>query len=499
MRIYLHNSNLTILKYPYFFVMFFFCSVFINKISAQKIDSLFQNKVSTFENIPTNLVNKIENKYASIENDITKTELKVLNRLQKKEFQLQKKLTKFDSISSKNLFGGVEAKYNKMLQKVQNPAMKLGAGSLNHYIPQLDSLQTAFHFLDIAGSKIPGISSDKLQQLKALSTQLKDLQAQIQFSGDVTQFIKERKQILTEQLSKFGMQDQLKKINKQVYYYQQQMVEYKAMLTDPDKLTNKALSLVREIPAFKAFMQKNSLLAQLFPMPADIGTSQALAGLQTRTQVTGQLTQLIGSSGSGINPQQFAQQQFQGAQTEINQLKDKINKFGGGSSDFVTPDFKPNNQKTKSFWRRIEYGMNVQSQKQNGLLPVTTDMALTIGYKLNDKSIIGMGAAYKMGWGKDIAHISISSQGIGLRSYIDIKLKGNIWISGGYEQNYMQGFEKIPLLNDYSKWQQSGLIGLSKKYKVSKKTGNMQVLWDLMSYRQVPQTQPLKFRIGYTF
>ncbi|MBA4198856.1 MAG: hypothetical protein C0459_15020, partial [Chitinophaga sp.] len=53
-------------------------------------------------------------------------------------------------------------------------------------------------------------------------------------------------------------------------------------------------------------------------------------------------------------------------------------------------------------------------------------------------------------------------QDIGLRSYIDIKLKGSIWITGGYEQNYMQGFDKIPQLNDYSKWQQSGLIGLTR-------------------------------------
>jgi hypothetical protein len=487
------------LRYPYVFLIIILSCILQSNISAQNIDSSMQKRISNFENIPTNLVNKIERKYSSIESSITQTELKVLNRLQKKELQLQKKLAKVDSISAKNIFGGVEAKYNSMLQKVQNPTMKLGAGSLNHYIPQLDSLQTAFHFMDKAGGKIPGISIDKLQQIKALSSQLNGLQAQLQSSGDITQFIKERKQLLTEQLNKFGLQDQLKNINKQVYYYQQQMIEYKAMLTDPDKLTNKALSLVREIPAFKAFMQKNSLLAQLFPMPSDIGTSQALAGLQTRTQVTGQLTQLIGSSGSGINPQQYAQQQLQGAQTEINQLKDKINKFGGGSSDLVTPDFKPNNQKTKSFWKRIEYGLNVQSQKPNGLLPVTTDMAVTIGYKLNDKSIMGLGAAYKMGWGKDVNHISISSQGIGLRSYVDIKLKGSIWITGGYEQNYMQGFEKIPLLIDYSKWQQSGLIGLSKKYKVNKKTGNMQLLWDLMSYRQVPQTQPLKFRIGYTF
>jgi hypothetical protein len=103
-----------------------------------------------------------------------------------------------------------------------------------------------------------------------------------------------------------------------------------------------------------------------------------------------------------------------------------------------------------------------------------------------------------MGWGKDVSHISLSSQGIGLRSYVDIKLKGSIWITGGYEQNYMQGFDKIPLLNDYSKWQQSGLLGLSKKYKVGKKTGNMQLLWDFLSYEQTPQTQALKFRVGYT-
>ena len=110
---------------------------------------------------------------------------------------------------------------------------------------------------------------------------------------------------------------------------------------------------------------------------------------------------------------------------------------------------------------------------------------------------MGVGAAYKMGWGKDINHISFSSQGIGLRSYVDIKLKGSIWITGGYEQNYMQGFEKIPLLDDYSKWQQSGLIGLSKKYKVNKKTGNIQLLWDFLSYKQIPRTTELKFRLGY--
>jgi hypothetical protein len=53
-----------------------------------------------------------------------------------------------------------------------------------------------------------------------------------------------------------------------------------------------------------------------------------------------------------------------------------------------------------------------------------------------------------------------------------------------------------------SKWQQSGLVGISKvisiKSKFFKKT-KLQLLWDFLSYEQVPRTQALKFRVGYNF
>jgi len=42
------------------------------------------------------------------------------------------------------------------------------------------------------------------------------------------------------------------------------------------------------------------------------------------------------------------------------------------------------------------------------------------------------------------------------------------------------------------------LIGLSKKYSVIKKLeGEMKLLWDFLSYQQVPRTQAILFRIGY--
>lgn len=164
--------------------------------------------------------------------------------------------------------------------------------------------------------------------------------------------------------------------------------------------------------------------------------------------------------------------------------------------------FTPNTQKTKTFLQRIELGSNLQSQKGNSLLPVTTDVGISAGYKLNDKSIIGLGASYKLGWGQNIRNIQLSHEGVGLRSFIDWKLKGSFWISGGYEGNYLQSFNSIAQLRQYSGWQQSGLLGVSKqlslKTKFFKQT-RLQLLWDFLSYQQVPRTQPLVFRVGYTW
>jgi hypothetical protein len=126
------------------------------------------------------------------------------------------------------------------------------------------------------------------------------------------------------------------------------------------------------------------------------------------------------------------------------------------------------------------------------------NIGLGVGYKLNDKSAVGAGIAYKLGMGT-IEHISFSHQGIGLRSYLDYKLKKAICVTGGYEMNYNAAFKNIEQLRSYSAWQRSGLVGLSKKYSIGKnKKGEMKVLWDFLSYSQMPRTTPLIFRMGYS-
>lgn len=483
-------------------VLVCFLCVAASRLSAQS-DSSLQQISKSYDQLSTSTLKKLESKYAGLEKLVQKKSEKMLARMKNKEAKLQKQLEGKDSVAAKQLLAQQQEKYKQLEAKLKNTAGSTSANPLKEYIPGLDSLQTSMRFLEQAKGKIPGLPADKLEQVQALNQRLKSLQTQMQQANDIKSFVKDRQQQLTAQLGKFNMGSQLTGINKEVYYYQQQLQEYKTLINDRKKLEQKALSVLRETPAFKDFMKQHSYLAQLFPSSPGSGNGAGLAGLQTRSQVNQMITDRLGSAASGAagaaggsNP---LQAQLQQAQGQLDQLKDKMNKLGGGSSDMAMPEgFKPNGQKTKSFWQRIEYGVNLQSQRSSSLLPSISDIGFSLGYKLSDKSIIGLGASYKLGWGRPFNNIKFTSEGVGLRSYIDIKAKGSFWITGGYELNYLQSFGKLEEISNLDVWQKSGLIGLSKKYKISKKQGNMQLLWDFLSYSQKPQGQAIKFRVGYT-
>lgn len=441
---------------------------------------------------PQQWATAIGKKASSIGEKLIAKSSKTLNRLQKQEEKLYRKMLKSkDSLIAKAALADIKTKYGGMREKLKSPAIVNASGQ---YISKLDSLTTTLKFLDQNG--VGGKVKDALQKTTALQDKFKQAE-------EIQKFIKARKQQLKEQLEKIGMVKQLKKFNKEVYYYSAQIKEYKEILKDSKKIEKKALELLSKTKLFKDFFRRNSQLASLFRIPGDPSdpSSQAgLAGLQTRAQVNSLIQQQIAAGGPGA--QQQVSQNIQAAQTQLTQLKDKILKSGGSNSGDDIPNFKPNNQKTKSFWKRLEYGTNVQTQKATSFFPVTSDIGLSVGYKLNDKSIIGVGASYKLGWGTGWRDITITHQGIGLRSYIDVKLKGSFWISGGYEQNYKSAFNSIDQLQDLNTWQRSGLIGVSKvismRTKFFKKT-KLQLLWDMLSYEQMPRTQPIIFRIGYGF
>lgn len=422
-----------------------------------------------------------------LENKLDKATIKYLSKLEKIEVKLRCKLAKKDSLKAQALFAGIEEKY----ASIRNTPKGLSKYA-NVYSGHLDSLATSLNFL-----KESGVTSDQLD--KSL-TQFTVLQAKLNQTETIRKFVQERKQLLRQQFERLGMVKELKTFQKQAYYYSQQLSEIKAMWEDPSKLEKKLLQWAMQSEKFKDFFRQNSQLASIFPLPGSATSTASVGGLQTRTG----MQQAIAAQFGTQNIQQVLQQNIQQAQGQINELRNKLLQLRSGSFDNSTGDidlpdgFKPNSQKTKTFLQRLEYGANIQSQKANNYFPTTSDIGLSVGYKLNDKSSVGIGASYKLGWGRGWNRIRMTSEGVGLRSYLDYQLKGSIYISGGYEQNYRAAFHSIEQLKDFSAWQTSGLLGLSKRYKVSKKLrGDVKLLWDFLSYQQIPRTQSLLFRVSY--
>ncbi len=435
----------------------------------------------------------IERKAEQLQEKIIVSSLKTLGKLQKHEEKIYRRiLATKDSLQAKMALADIKNKYQSLKDKIENPPIP---GAAKQYIPKLDTLTTSLKFLEQNG--ITGKVQDALAKTELLH-------GKFQQAEEIKKFIRERRQQLKAQLENLGLVKELKKFNKEVYYYAAQIKEYGELLKDSRKAERKAIELLSKTKLFQDFMRKNSMLASLFRIPGDPNdpaTLANLAGLQTRVQVNTLIQQQIGSGGpSAID--QF-RQNIQSAQSEIDKLKNKISQFDGGSSDDIMPEgFKPNDQRTKSFWKRLEYGANMQTQKATNFFPVISDIGLSLGYKLTNKSIIGIGASYKLGWGQGWNHIKFTNEGAGLRSYIDWNMKGSFWISGGYEMNYRTAFTSLSILRDRSTWQQSGLLGASKvlnvKSKFFKKT-KLQLLWDFLSYSQLPRTQPIIFRVGYNF
>jgi len=443
------------------------------------------------QGLPGKWLNGLSRKIAGVEKDLTSQTEKYLEHMRRQEQRMYKKLYKKDSAAAKALFAGSMDQYSALGQRLANDT---GNGDLHlsgEYQAYTDSLQGMLKFM-------------KDPRAAGALTQLTSLEAKMQDADQVKAFVRQRKQQMADYIQQHTslaglLGKDYQSMNQGLYYYSQQVRQYREMLNDPDKLTKQALAILNKLPAFQAFMKENSQLAGLFNLPGNYADPASLAGLQTRDQVSALIQQQVSAGGAG--GQAALQANLQSAQSQLDTYKDKLSKLGGGSGDIDMPDFKPNDQKTKTFWRRLEYGTNFQTTRNNYYFPTVSDLGLSVGYKLSERSMVGVGASYKLGWGNGIQHIAFSSQGAGLRSFVDIRLKGSFSLSGGFEYNSNRPFTGVQVPG-WGRWTKSGLIGASKtvsmKSRVFKKT-KVQLLWDFLSYQQAPRTQAVIFRIGYNF
>lgn len=445
-------------------------------------------------------LNRLGKKYDHLSATIQRSSHHLLTTLQSKEQRLCHELSVKDSTAAHTLFAGSREMYEQLQAKLKGEPIDLPLHPLKDYLPGIDSLQTALFFLQAHtfSKGIPGV-------IQRTQNKLMLLQNQLQRANDVAAFIQQRQQQLQTQLQVYHLGDKLLGIKKQAYYYKEQVEQYKGLLHDPDPLTTRVLGYVRDLPAFQDFFLHHSYLSALFRLPGSgpETTGQPIPGLQTRDQVNAAVAERLGpgadlskaitAGDANTNPSLGGVQDATG---QMNKWKDKLT---GGNSNTATADFRPNPHHNKTFFQRIQLGFDLQSQSGNRFIPALSTIGLTAGYLLNTRSIIGIGTAYKLGWGQPFNHISFSSQGVAFRSFLDWRLKGNLWIAGGYEANYLNSLEHLTQIPAISAWQHSALAGLMKTYKAGRQKGNMQLLFDALYRQHVPQSQPVVFRMGYFF
>lgn len=451
----------------------------------------------------TIIINKLTGKYATLVDKkvdtytkriSSKTE-KTLVKLSKWEQKIYITLNKVNPEAASRLFSEPNQTFTDALNKYREGKAMVDDYTLR-YDQYRDQLLTATKYLEDHKDLL---NKTQIEKFNSNQESLEHLEQERLASEQLQSFIKERKKQLTQQVLQYlGKSKYLQKISKENFYYVETLRNYKEIFNDKKKAEEVVLQTLNKFPAFEKFMRKNSLISKMFSVPDNYGSLQSLAGLQTRANVNSQIQSRIAAGGP--NALAEIKSNLQQAQSELNKLKDKLMETGAGA-DTEIPDFKPNMQKTKTFKQRVKYGFNFQFERNNSWMPAAANLGLSVGYKLNDKSLVGIGISYKLGMGS-IEKIRFSHEGVGLRSFIDWKLKKQFYMSGGLEFNHYSHFKNLNSLKEIENWQRSGLIGISKKTSIKNKfikAGKLQVLFDMLYREHIPVSQPIIFRVGYEF
>lgn len=443
----------------------------------------------TLQNLPARYLDEVTKKTERVSRLVEQSAENAVSSLLKQEKKLRQKIGKVNPEEANRIFNRSIDSLTALQQAIKTKMLRLSGKTGKPYLPYLDTLQGTLKYLD----QHQGLLAGGSKQLTGVLGKVDGLQNTIANSAQIEDFIKSRKDALTAELSGYaGLGNELAQLNKTVYYYGQQLNDYKEIIADRKKAEKKAREILSNSKVYKDFLAKNSILGSLFSLPS-ANTAQQIEGLQTRSVVEETIKKQIGNSPQA---KQAVSQAMDKAQQEFAKYKAKLPDLKSAGD---MPGFKPNPMKGKTFFHRLELGGNLQFRKTTQYFPSTAEIAGQLAYKLNDKSSAGLGLSYTCGTGTGWDHIKFTHHSVGIRSFMDWKLKGSIYINGGIEGRYISTIRNLNELKAWNRWQPSALLGLSKKYKVSPKIkGNVQLLYDFMATAKMPRQNPIVIRFGYT-
>ncbi len=473
-----------------FFILLFF--IVANQSFAQP-----DSTIESITALPKKYFTTIDKKIDVYNSRITNKTAATLKKLSRWEQKIQSLLQKVSPETAEKLFGKNQVTFTSL-----NNQLNRGEAILLSYEAQYDKyrddlttslkyLETQKEYLDSGIVKKARVTKKSMEELNTKEDQVLALK----------EFIKERKKKLIEQSIKFiGKSKYLYKINKEAYYYAASLKNYKEHFADSKKTEELVKTILEKIPTFHDFLGHNSQLSDVFSpssLFSDLSSANSIPvvnGIPSRVA----LQSFMVSTFPMLTTNPIQQMQIPSVKEKIDLLQNKLNELQDLEQKEI-PDFKPNSQHIKSFKERLEYGFDCQFKKDDTYHPTNASTSVTIGYKINDKSSAGIGVNYVIGLGKGWKNLNISSEGIGLRTYVKWKLKKGFDIQGGGEWNHLK-FTNISQLKIDKEWQKVALIGFGKNYSITKKVkGNFHLLYDILHRKHFPVSDPFIIRVGYEF
>jgi hypothetical protein len=495
------------LNKPAFFLAAMLCLA-VTASFAQSIDPVTSKGI----HFPSRIFGKIQSRMAGLTQQLNTQTGRYLQQMVRREAKMKQQLSAVDSAGASKLFANSPQQYHTLAQKLTADTGSSHQPIHGQYQPYTDTLQGAMTFLQqhpqllAAPGSSPGqIAPEAQARIQGAASQLQAVQAKMQDAGAIQAYVQQRRQIIGDYISAHTgtagiLGKQYAALKQAQFYYGQQIQAYRDMVNNPVALEQKAIALLSQTPAFQQFMSTHSQLSGLLHLPGNYASTQAVQGLQTKDQIAQQVQSKV--SAGGAAGASTLQSSLASAQSQLDGFKDKVSKWGAGSRVGSAPDFQPQMGKAKTFLGRLQYGFNVQSTHNCYYYPDLLALGVSVGYKIGNGSIIGIGGSYNMGLGNGISHIAVTSNGVSARSFLTVMVKGTWSVSGNFEYNYSTPFTNYQQLKQLQDWSKSGLIGLQKtisaKGRLIKQT-TLSVLWDFLSYSQRPPTQPFIFRVGYNF
>lgn len=436
-----------------------------------------------------------------------KQQQKLLKKLKKKEDRFAKKLKRKDSTAYAQ-YQSDNVTYDS-ISRIKPDSIQLlrQARGLSH--ATIDSLKGVQRYIKNKTSKVNQLYGNTPGD----NVNLNSLNTDLQYNTQVNDLISKRTERLKRLAADHKSLGSIKGIEQNVFYTKQRIQAVKGVADEPSKAEEYALEYLMGEKGFSNHLQPPaSKNVKRMGVGMSVDDLEKM-GFQTKRQLSSKLQNKFGNNlgsvqqrmGDQVSDYQDKLQQVRSTKNSIKQAKQSVSKM----KDLNAPSFKVNPMRGKPLWHRIEkqYNWNTTRASFDGSKPAILNLSVMAGFKHTPKLTYGVGFVSSIGLGQNWNNVKISFEGLGLRTFTEWQWEYGIGAYAGYELLFRQGIinshnnatsepQYMESARSNERYQQSVLIGLTKRYQVNDKwSGAIQVLYDVW-WKEKGLRSPIQLRFA---